>query len=216
MVPKPFSLTHIVYDSEDGLFGWIMALMSLSPVFIIVAICSSILVHREVHSIFLLLGQICCVLLNQILKNIFRQPRPDGKLGVQMSYGMPSDHAQFISCFLVYMICWLSMTCSFTKSSTRILFISCLIVLWSCVVYGRHFLGEHTTPQIVVGIFVGSLFGYFWYYVNDRYFRKWLYSAITRHPVFEYFHFKDLSNIHEDVLSLEKCHAEMLKKSKSS
>lgn len=32
MVLKPFSLTYILYDEEDGLFGWLMALMSLAPV----------------------------------------------------------------------------------------------------------------------------------------------------------------------------------------
>ena len=32
MVLKPFSLTYILYDKEDGLFGWLMALMSLAPV----------------------------------------------------------------------------------------------------------------------------------------------------------------------------------------
>ena len=32
MVLKPFSLTYILYDEEDGLFGWLMALLSLAPV----------------------------------------------------------------------------------------------------------------------------------------------------------------------------------------
>ena len=33
MAKKPFSLTYIQYEEDDGLFGWIMALMSLAPVY---------------------------------------------------------------------------------------------------------------------------------------------------------------------------------------
>lgn len=32
MAKKPFSLTYVVYDEEDGIIGWLMALTSLSPV----------------------------------------------------------------------------------------------------------------------------------------------------------------------------------------
>jgi len=38
MVPEPFSLTYIVYDKDDGLFGWIMALMSLAPVYKVISL----------------------------------------------------------------------------------------------------------------------------------------------------------------------------------
>lgn len=33
MAKKPFSLTYILYNEEDGIFGWLMALMSLAPVY---------------------------------------------------------------------------------------------------------------------------------------------------------------------------------------
>ena len=33
MSKKPFALTYIEYDEESGVFGWVMALMSLSPVY---------------------------------------------------------------------------------------------------------------------------------------------------------------------------------------
>ena len=32
MAKKYFSLTYVVYDEEDGIIGWLMALTSLSPV----------------------------------------------------------------------------------------------------------------------------------------------------------------------------------------
>ena len=68
MVRGPFKLTYIVYDHEDGLWGWLMALMSLAPVylkvikltcrFFVAIICASILVHRDMHSVFLLLEMV--------------------------------------------------------------------------------------------------------------------------------------------------------------
>ena len=33
MVQGPFKLTYIVYDHDDGLLGWLIALMSLAPVY---------------------------------------------------------------------------------------------------------------------------------------------------------------------------------------
>lgn len=41
MVPEPFSLTYIVYDKDDGLFGWIIALMSLSPVYLMISLLAN-------------------------------------------------------------------------------------------------------------------------------------------------------------------------------
>lgn len=34
MVQGPFKLTYIVYDHDDGLLGWLIALMSLAPVYL--------------------------------------------------------------------------------------------------------------------------------------------------------------------------------------
>ena len=33
MTKVPFSLTYIQYDKEDGIVGWVMALVSLTPVY---------------------------------------------------------------------------------------------------------------------------------------------------------------------------------------
>ena len=33
MTKVPFSLTYIQYDKEDGIVGWVMALVSLAPVY---------------------------------------------------------------------------------------------------------------------------------------------------------------------------------------
>ena len=34
MAQGPFKLTYIVYDHDDGIWGWLMALMSLAPVYL--------------------------------------------------------------------------------------------------------------------------------------------------------------------------------------
>ncbi|CBK20784.2 uncharacterized protein [Blastocystis hominis] len=106
MTKVPFSLTYIQYDKEDGIVGWVMALVSLTPVFFVCILCSSILLHRDMHSVFFLIQMILCTIFNQILKHLIKQPRPLTG-GVQQTYGMPSDHSQFMSCFCIYFTLWL-------------------------------------------------------------------------------------------------------------
>ncbi|KNB46442.1 dolichyldiphosphatase [Blastocystis sp. subtype 4] len=163
MVPEPFSLTYIVYDKDDGLFGWIMALMSLAPVVFVIVICSSILVHRDIHSCFLLVEMVSCTVLNQILKRIFRQERPGG---VQGTHGMPSDHSQFMSCLCIYLTLWIFNRVHLRAFSQNVIAVAILWIVWFLVVYGRIYLGEHSLPQVLVGVCVGLAYGLFWYYLD--------------------------------------------------
>ena len=43
MAKRPFSLTYILYEEGDGLFGWIMALMSLAPVYSSYSVLANVL-----------------------------------------------------------------------------------------------------------------------------------------------------------------------------
>ena len=75
MTKVPFSLTYIQYDKEDGIVGWVMALVSLTPVyyelclawllfsFFVCILCSSILLHRDMHSVFFLIQMVTETLL---------------------------------------------------------------------------------------------------------------------------------------------------------
>ncbi|KAK8821759.1 hypothetical protein WA556_002206 [Blastocystis sp. ATCC 50177/Nand II] len=175
-----------------------MALMSLAPVFFVCIICSSILIRRDIHSGFLLLEMLSCTLLNQILKRFFKESRPINT-GVRTTYGMPSDHSQFISCFCVYITLWL-FDIHMSSPFQRVVAIIVLWIVWAFVVMSRLYLGEHTLAQVVVGVCVGLGYGGVWYWLDRTFFRRY-YQAIAELPLFRWLEFKDLTNVPN---SLEK------------
>lgn len=44
--------------------------------------------------------------------------------------------------------------------------VAILWIVWFLVVYGRIYLGEHSLPQVLVGVCVGLAYGLFWYYLD--------------------------------------------------
>lgn len=98
---------------------------------------------------FLLWLIIFNMLINVILKNIIRDPRPidTSHYGIGYEYGMPSAHAQ-ISTFLLLLL--------FTIDSPFIIRI--LAILFSVVTYlQRYIYNFHTIEQIIGGIITGIL-----------------------------------------------------------
>ncbi|KAK8790281.1 hypothetical protein WA588_000443 [Blastocystis sp. NMH] len=168
-----------------------MALMSLAPVVFVVIICASVLVNRDMHSCFLLAEMLSCTALNQILKHIIKQERPGG---AQHTHGMPSDHAQFMSCLCVYLTLWLYNRVHLSSFVQNQIAIVALWVTWGCVIYGRLYLGEHTVAQVIVGITVGCAYGLGWYSLDISVFRSY-YHSISQWPLFRWLQFKDYSNV---------------------
>ena len=64
---KPFSLTYVVYDKDDKYLGFLMALFTLLPVFLIVMYVTLVLARRNLHTIYVLALQ----LLNEIFNCLF-------------------------------------------------------------------------------------------------------------------------------------------------
>jgi len=116
------------------------------------------------------------IILNLILKGIFKQPRPSEdpelfKLAIKSEnrfkftngfphdiYGMPSGHASsvFYSTIFIYL-------------SLKNVKIFIYYILFSLLVfYHRIHFNYHTFLQILVGSFVGILFGYFIYYMATQ------------------------------------------------
>lgn len=92
-------------EYEDGsVIGFIMAFLSLSPVFGIVAFVTMILLQRDLASMYFFAGQLVNEGFNFVLKRIFREARP-GDVG--NGFGMPSSHAQFVSFFTIYAILYM-------------------------------------------------------------------------------------------------------------
>ena len=91
-----FSLTHVEYD-EGSVAGFLMAGLTLAPVYVMVMYATLVVVRREIHTLAMLCGQLVNLAINFVLKRLIRQPRPTGtSMG---GHGMPSNHAQFIFFF---------------------------------------------------------------------------------------------------------------------
>jgi dolichyldiphosphatase len=105
------SLTYVQYPIDGGLFAKGMAYMSLMPVFLVVSFITLILFKRDLQTIVFFMGQMSNEILNFILKRLIAQERPtrnwrriDGLGHLGKGYGMPSNHAQFMTFFVTYFI----------------------------------------------------------------------------------------------------------------
>ncbi len=78
LVQKSFHLTHVQYVEGDNK-GKLLALMTLSPLAIIVTYLTLIVFKRDWTSLIGFLGQVSNEGLNFILKKSIKEPRPFGK-----------------------------------------------------------------------------------------------------------------------------------------
>ncbi|KAF0695603.1 Aste57867_13643 [Aphanomyces stellatus] len=157
---KPFSLTWVMYDVDDPL-GQVLALVTLSPVFIMVMYATLILFQRDLHIIFMVLGQLVNEVINQILKRTIDQKRPDG--ADMEDAGMPSAHSQFMAFFATYVVLYTSNRMSKRREWEHKAAIVGVIALACLVFVSRIRLGYHTVAQVVVGAAVGAGTGILWY-----------------------------------------------------
>lgn len=94
-------LTHVQYDAQDPL-AKLLALVTLSPIFLLCSYVTIILYRRELTFLNALVGQLGCEGVNWGLKRLIRQPRPHSNLG--KGYGMPSSHSQFLGFFCAFFL----------------------------------------------------------------------------------------------------------------
>lgn len=104
---KAFSLTHVTYQANDGVLPILFALLSLLPIFTVVAMTASTLLYKDVIAAYMLVGSIISSVIVDILKCTIQQSRPsrfddiEGEEGNDCSdYGMPSNHSTFV------FFCW--------------------------------------------------------------------------------------------------------------
>ena len=150
-----FTLTHVQFESEDGLFGQLLALSTLAPFFIFAYQFFILIEHKSQISFkrerfFCLIGLLGNEVINQILKRTLKHQRPPES--ERRDYGMPSSHSQFISFWAIY---WLLHN---IPTLSRVMIISVAIV----VAYSRHHLCYHSLDQIIVGMVVGGMAAYIW------------------------------------------------------
>ncbi|KAG5437785.1 hypothetical protein PCANB_000499 [Pneumocystis canis] len=118
---SPLQITHILYDPQD-ILATLSALLALLPLAIVVIYLTLIYERREIELLLMYIGQITCQFLNTYLKQLIQQPRPDSIIA---GYGMPSNHAQFISYLAGYLFMWhfyrSTLTFSLKHNSYRLL-----------------------------------------------------------------------------------------------
>lgn len=155
-----WGMTQVIHrrgDPWSRLFG----LSSIGPVAILVFLAgmASAPTPRRVPALVLLIFLLCSSGFNAILKAIFRMPRPVHpmpSLNHVTSHGMPSDHAQFISFFVSYLV-----RRALARGMGPVVLTPKYALLFGAVVaivaYGRVYNLYHTVPQIAVGIIIGAL-----------------------------------------------------------
>mmetsp|Transcript_17725 Transcript_17725/g.25552 ORF Transcript_17725/g.25552 Transcript_17725/m.25552 type:complete len:228 (-) Transcript_17725:3827-4510(-) len=146
-----FSFTHVEYESRDPI-GWILALVSLAPFFVLTFLATLTVFRREVHALFCGIGLVANDILSSRLKKVslsiasfeaFAARPPNAPMG---GGGLPSSHAQFAGFVLGYSF--------FLPANARILrALSVLFLTLTCV--SRLYLNYHSPLQVLAGSLVG-------------------------------------------------------------
>jgi len=199
---KPFSPTYVTYDPNDPL-GPLWALLSLAPPFYVASLTLHTLATRDLRGAFLLSGMVGTAGLCTVLKRIVRQPRPprpsssylggdDASFDESDRFGMPSNHAAFVSFCALFTLCFALTQCggrprrrSERGSSTArwmkrwIPSIGAIGIALSCS-YSRVHLGYHTPVQVMVGCLIGSLVGLWYAFLYDGVYRELIAPWVER------------------------------------
>ena len=177
---RPFSATYFTYDDGDRL-GFLAALLSLTPVFVMVSYATLIASRPDCHTITLVTGQLANEVLNYVLKHALKQPRPGGERDHVPKYGMPSNHAQFAFFAAVYTVLWAARRWQ-AAWVVRVATVAAALVGATAVCAARVYLGYHSLAQVGVGAAVGSAAAAAWYYVTELLLRPH-FAAIVRLPL---------------------------------
>jgi len=192
---KPFSITYVEYE-PGNLVSLAFAVISLAPILAVVGHASVLTVKRELSSIFLFLGVLLCVVLNEVLKHFLVQPRPQGSF--KDGHGMPSNHSQ-LSFFYATSLTLLWRQRWRISDSWRII-LSCLAYLIAfCVAFSRVFSGVHSLDQVVVGAVVGVCFALLWNLASQTIFQRF-YTSLIELSICKYFYIYDDSCVPNPLL----------------
>ena len=148
---------------------------SFGPIILYILTCYFLWEKKTLY-FYYNIGFLINSILNIVLKGIFQQPRPsvdtkqfnlaitNGKRfifkdGVPFDlFGMPSGHAESVLFSTVFMY--------FSMKNIRVLYIYVLISL--ITICQRVVYNFHTTFQVLVGGIIGSLIGYYFYWISQN------------------------------------------------
>lgn len=201
---RAFSLTHVQYTKGDPL-GFPVALVTLSPVFVMVVYAALILLRRDLATMALCAGQLGNEAVNYVLKHAIKEPRPvfPGAHALHAGapkYGMPSDHSQFMAFLAAYMTWW-AFKCWRVSTAQRLFLVVTVHVAALACAGSRVYLGYHTLPQVAAGVAMGLWTGSLWFRVVQTLLRP-AFPAIADGALGRLFQLRDCSDV-DDVLSVE-------------
>jgi dolichyldiphosphatase len=198
---RPLSITFIEYREGDKL-GFLLAWFSMLPFIYIVSLCTLILFRRDIQTIMYFGGFCISEVLNNCLKKVFKQARPErtrDRMGLYEVHGMPSDHAQTFFYFMTYLAIFIIVKSQMpgtprVRSMRNRMVVFAQLFVATIVAYSRVYLHYHTIPQVVVGALIGTILGCVWYYFVNYEFIKYV-PMIIEHPLARYFLLRDYSSI---------------------
>lgn len=185
----PLEITYVTFEHGD-LVGEILAFVTLTPIYVMVMYTVLVILRRDFHTLYALLGQCICLVVNKVLKSIISQPRP-AESDLKDS-GMPSNHSQFVGFFCIFYICQFCLNSKLLAIKFRVLYSVALLGLGSVVCFSRVYLIYHTPEQVFVGAVVGAVLGFLFAVVDIR-FGKALGDKICSLGVVKFFGFRNYS-----------------------
>ncbi|CAO1631515.1 unnamed protein product [Sympodiomycopsis kandeliae] len=167
-------LTHVQYDAQDSL-AKLLALVTLSPIFLLCSYATIVLYRRELTFLNALVGQLGCEGVNWGLKRLIRQPRPHSDLG--KGYGMPSSHSQFLGFFCAFFLAHFylhhpnkAVPTTLVNTMRRFEHMCAMmgiVGITALTCYSRYHLAYHSPAQILVGLTIGLFIGFCYYYLTE-------------------------------------------------
>ena len=148
----------------------IFDLIGFSAPLLMVIISIILFRNKRKYMTYLIFGYVLCDILNILLKFILKEPRPTNdwqllRLGITHSkrfsfdvYGMPSGNAQSCGFLLVFT--------SLVLNDPFITGIYAVLTLIS--MYQKYLYENHSIKQVVVGLFIGVVYGYLLYCVATK------------------------------------------------
>ncbi|SCZ97785.1 BZ3500_MvSof-1268-A1-R1_Chr7-3g09586 [Microbotryum saponariae] len=164
---------------------WLSALQNTQ--FIVTTLTIVLILRlRTAHALWFGAGTLCAAFSAKVLKRFIRQPRPDGALHYETTYGMPSTHSSSIAYFGTYLTLSSLLLPFHPRISSLVplyvhivklgsdkfisgenlirLSLACLFVVGaSSVCWSRIRLGHHTRAQVIVGASLGTGVACVWF-----------------------------------------------------
>jgi dolichyldiphosphatase len=138
-------------------------------VLLVAQILALIFVRRDWQTMMLLVGLLLNVVFNSLLKIYFSEHRPlsvcspgANLTGSLEEFGMPSNHAQFMGFFAVFVSAFLYWKVDVPRLE-RAFFAALAVGAALLVAASRIHLGYHSQQQVTAGLSIGAFAGLAWF-----------------------------------------------------